>query len=778
MITAERIPHVPRPARISAFVAARLGGAVIDPVVVNEVLDRYGLRLSGASRNLRLARRSRNVVVTTDEGKKVVKLYRPQWSPDTVRYVHSILERLEDLGFPAPVPERTLDGDSWTQMGGEVYAVFDFLPGINYSLDFLLRDDRLHLTAVSGRTLARLHRELQGFKPQGAHHLGFESYSGPRRRDLAWHARKLEELTARSQHLEGEDRALSIDLIAQTEHLFGEIQRLDGALSDAEFPRLVIHGDYGLHNLLFESRDRAIPVDYELSRLDWRLNDLISALVKYRYSGGDYDFESMKVFARAYADGFPLEASEERLLPEAWRFYKLQAAVQYWNSYFETGGPLRKLASALDSLGQARWVAENTGLIGDLIDARVPTQGSGRRRSERGAARELTVMEVTPDLEVGGAQETVRTVAKYLPRVGCPTLVCTFKEGPLREELEREGVLVERLPTRHHSILSGPPFLVEMFRRRRDLLGLIEKHDVDVIQTQGLGTLDFLVMTLRFGSNVQVWWTIQNARFMVRAEHLPRFRSLLAFKQAAHRWLYRLGMRLVDGVIVVSDETKDSFRDVIGRDGNVEVVFNAVDVERYPVTRNRSLARSRLGFGPTDHVMTMVGTFKRQKGHRYLIDAIGAVGDRFPHLHLLLVGDGEFLEEVREQARHSRIQDRVHFLGTRRDIAGLLGASDSFVLPSLWEGLPVALVEAMATGLPTVATNVSGTSQVMVDGETGWLVPPGDAPALAAGIIDLLEDPERASRMGAMARKRVEARFSGSAQATHLAALFRKRIRA
>ena len=129
--------------------------------------------------------------------------------------------------------------------------------------------------------------------------------------------------------------------------------------------------------------------------------------------------------------------------------------------------------------------------------------------------------------------------------------------------------------------------------------------------------------------------------------------------------------------------------------------------------------------------MTMVGTFKRQKGHIHLITAASAVLPELPNLHLVLAGDGPLLEDVRAQVVAAGLSDRVHFLGTRRDVPALLAASDSFVLPSLWEGLPLALVEAMAGDLPVIATKVSGTEQVMVDGRTGWVVPPGDASALA-----------------------------------------------
>jgi glycosyltransferase involved in cell wall biosynthesis/Ser/Thr protein kinase RdoA (MazF antagonist) len=773
--TAARIMHVPRPSRVSAFLSARLGPPVIDRSAVEEVLHRYGLRLVGPSRNLRLGRRSRNVAVATDAGKKVVKLYRPQWSPDTVRNGHSILVRLEELGFPTPRLVRARDGANWTRIDSDLFAIFDFLPGTNYSLHFLLRDDRLQLTATSGRTLARLHRLLKGFVPEGSHHLGFGSHIGPRRRDLAWHTMKVEELKRRSALLTEEAAAaLGARLIARADELLEEIALLERDLTNADFPRLIIHGDYGLHNLIFESPEHAVPIDYELSRLDWRLNDLISALVKYRYTGGRYDFESMQTFVRAYTADFPLSIDERRLLPTAWRFYKLQAAVQYWNSFFETRGPLRKLESALDSIGQAEWALDNPQVIRRLSEAAAPrAPGRSRTRTEDARSR-LTVMQVTPDLEIGGAQETVRTVAKYLPRTGCPTVVCTFGDGPLRPELEDLGVVVERLPGRRHSVVALPLFLAEMYRRRRDLVNLITRHGVDVVQTQGLGTLDFLVMTLRFGAAVQVWWTIQNANFIVREEHLSRRKWLLGPKRLAHRCLYRLGTKMVDGVIAVSDETERSFRAEIGGERNrIEVVCNAVDVELYPPKIDRVVVRTRMGFGPADHVMTMVGTFKRQKGHRYLVEAMASLNGRREDLRVVFVGDGELMHEVEAQVEESRLAGRVRFLGSRRDVPELLAASDSFVLPSLWEGLPVALVEAMATGLPVIATSVSGTSQAMVDGATGWLVPPGDAAALAHAILDLLADPARAARMGSAARARVESAFSGRGQAEHLAALFR-----
>ena len=183
--------------------------------------------------------------------------------------------------------------------------------------------------------------------------------------------------------------------------------------------------------------------------------------------------------------------------------------------------------------------------------------------------------------------------------------------------------------------------------------------------------------------------------------------------------------------------------------------------------------REELGLAASDHVMTMVGTFKRQKGHDVLINALGPVVAEHPELHVLLVGEGELEPAVRDAVAAAGLTSRVHFLGSRRDVEALLAASDSFVLPSLWEGLPVALVEAMAAGIPVIATEVSGTSQVMIDGTTGWLVPPGDASALTRAIRELLARSRAARRRWPRPVARgVDAQFNAIGQAEQLAALF------
>jgi glycosyltransferase involved in cell wall biosynthesis len=397
----------------------------------------------------------------------------------------------------------------------------------------------------------------------------------------------------------------------------------------------------------------------------------------------------------------------------------------------------------------------------------------------RTAARPTThagpsVLLVTPNLDVGGAQETVRTLAARLPGAGCPTVVCSFEDGPLRADIEALGIPVELLSPRRHGILSVRAFASEMHRYRGELLDLIARHGIGVVQTQGLGTMDFLVMTLRRRRGPQVWWTIQNANFELRREQLASHTWLFTTKRAAHRLLYRVGAGRVDGVIVVSEDTKASFDAIAGHSDKVVVVCNAVDVDRYPVEVDRGALRRELGIEPGRQVITSVGTFKRQKGHRYLIEAMADLAPDLPDLHLLLVGDGELRPAIEADVRARGLDDRVSFLGTRRDVDRILAVSDVFVLASLWEGLPLALVEAMASGLPVVATEVSGTREVVVDGTSGLLVPPEDPGSLASAIRRVEADPDAAASLASEGRARVTAMFTAEAQAERLAALFRK----
>jgi glycosyltransferase involved in cell wall biosynthesis len=298
------------------------------------------------------------------------------------------------------------------------------------------------------------------------------------------------------------------------------------------------------------------------------------------------------------------------------------------------------------------------------------------------------------------------------------------------------------------------------------------------VQTHLLRSLDFLALTLRREPGVDVvFWTVHNALLDLRHDQLPDHRWLLRPKQLAHRTLYRAGGRMVDGFIAVSDDVAASIRSAYHPPRQrLAVIPNGVDVDRYGDDVDRPAVRAGVGIGADDVMAIVVAKLMTQKGHAVLIDALATLRDRLPRLHLLLVGEGSLRPELEASVRDRGLAKRVTFAGNRADIPELLAASDVFVLPSLWEGLPMALLEAMASRLPVVATSVSGTRQVVVDDESGLLVPPGNSDALAAAIERVVTEPKLAESLGHAARRRVEDWYSARAQARHHAELYRTRI--
>lgn len=385
------------------------------------------------------------------------------------------------------------------------------------------------------------------------------------------------------------------------------------------------------------------------------------------------------------------------------------------------------------------------------------------------------VMHIISDLNIGGGQAVVRTLVVELARQGVRAVVCTFQDGPLRAEIEQAGIPVEILPDRRADVLALPRFMADMRRILRQLSALIKRYDVQIAQTHLLGSLDFLVLMLRWTNpGVTVFWTFHSANFMLRQEHLARHRWLLGPKRFLHRLLYRLAACWVGGFVAVSEQVGDALLQTFGPGirSKIHVLPNGVDTERYGVTVDRVAVRRALGLPPDSRVLIQVGTLKPVKGHTYTLAALAALAERYPDLHALFVGDGELRADLEAQAAVLGLTERVHFLGNRSDVPALLAASDLFVLPSLWEGLSMALLEAMAAGLPVVVSAVSGAVQVVIPNETGYLFPPGDVPAMVEAIEKVLSDPAQSYVVGEAGRRHVLAHFSAQKQARDHIALY------
>jgi len=379
------------------------------------------------------------------------------------------------------------------------------------------------------------------------------------------------------------------------------------------------------------------------------------------------------------------------------------------------------------------------------------------------------ILHIILNLELAGAQEVVRTLAEYQQRQGCSVVVCSFNDGPMRTKIEALGIPVEILRRPLAGVVLLPLFLLELARIHRDLARLVRKYHIDVVQTHLLEVLDFVSLRLRGQTSVKaVFWTIHNVDF------LPTWHGLLLkAKRAVYRRLYRrLGER-VDGFIAVSSEVREAIVAQIGPlQHKIFTIPNGVDMQRYAVAGDKSALCRELDLPPNSVLALVVGRLTEQKGHTHLMAALPDVIVAHPNLHTLFVGKGELRAVLEAQVRQANLGRNVHFLGQRNDIPALLAAADMFILPSLWEGLSVALLEAMAAAKPIIATSVSGTTQVMAHRQTGLIVPPGNGPALAEAIGHLLDEPEQATAMGQAARQYVSANYSAEQQAARHIALY------
>jgi glycosyltransferase involved in cell wall biosynthesis len=227
------------------------------------------------------------------------------------------------------------------------------------------------------------------------------------------------------------------------------------------------------------------------------------------------------------------------------------------------------------------------------------------------------------------------------------------------------------------------------------------------------------------------------------------------------RLICRALARFTDLSLTVSQGVKDNLVKEIGLDPNkVRVVPNGVDIAAIDAARPGLEVRRELGLPEAAPVIGLVGRLDHWgKGHKELFTAMGSLKDRYP-VHVLIVGGGRREEEVKQLAASLGLAGQVHFLGSRQDVPDLLHAMDIFVLPSYSEGLSLALLEAMAAGLPVIATAVGGNPEVVTDGATGLLIPPRDAEALAGALKRLMDNPTWAKDLGNSARRHVETDYS------------------
>lgn len=316
----------------------------------------------------------------------------------------------------------------------------------------------------------------------------------------------------------------------------------------------------------------------------------------------------------------------------------------------------------------------------------------------------------------GGTERYVETLVRYLDRTHIEAFFAYNQDGPLVEKLQALGV-----PCRH----------IEMrrrfdFRAARKLAALCDEWGIDLVHCQYLREHYTALLAKQYNSHIRVVYT----------------HHILQSNNAVTRLSNRLLDNRQDMMLAVCTKGREQLIANGWNGDRVRVIFNAVDRTAWEGDPMDSTLRTELGVDHDRFVMLYAARFVEGKGHAPLIDAMSLLKKRTSlPFTLALVGDGPLLEPVKQQVKELGLEDCVGFLGFRQDMKNLYKGADLCVCPSQQEALSFFLIEAMASGLPVVATNVGGNSDIVNDqAGDGLLVPYGDAEAMAGAIQRMMED--------------------------------------
>lgn len=353
-------------------------------------------------------------------------------------------------------------------------------------------------------------------------------------------------------------------------------------------------------------------------------------------------------------------------------------------------------------------------------------------------ARRVRVLHLISTLLPGGTEYAALRLIRSLDAARYEFHVGWLRDQPiLRSEFEAAGARVEGFGLRGRIDPFCLARLVRTIRRRR--IDLVHTH-MDLADWYGAAAA-------RLGGARGLVSSKQNA---------DEFRTRRTWKRWPFLLLERLAYEAADAVVVVSRELVDFLRRVEHLpDGKMVVIGNGIDPALAEGAPPRDAARRALGVAAFDPILGTLGRLTPQKGSRDLLRALPAIRREFPGVGLVLAGDGPQRSDLEAEARALGVADCVAFLGFRRDPATVLAALDVFLFPSLWEGLPQALLEAMAQGVPVVAARAVGVTEIVRDGESGLLVAAEDPEGLARATLRLLRDRALADRLGLAGRRHV-----------------------
>jgi L-malate glycosyltransferase len=367
------------------------------------------------------------------------------------------------------------------------------------------------------------------------------------------------------------------------------------------------------------------------------------------------------------------------------------------------------------------------------------------------ADKRVKVLYVFAALPVGGAEEVLITEVEGLDQSRFAPLVCVLSEkGPVGERIENRGfplVALHRMKSHRFD-----PRIV------RDLYRLIKTEKVDVVHTH------------LYDGNKYGRLAAGLARVPALISH---YHNVYSRRRIKYHLINRALSFLNDRILAVSQAVKES---VVRFDRisptKIEVLYNGIGPLKFKGDIENSAVRQQFGVKPDDFLIGVVARLEEQKGHIYLFRALKQLIPDFPRIKVLVVGDGALRPVLEAQVKEMGLSGQILFVGTRKDIPEILAALDLFVLPSLWEGFSLAILEALAMGTPVIATAVGGAPEVIRSGHDGLLIPPGDVSGLVTAVREAILDPGKFREMGRQGKETVGCKFTAARHLTRLQDLY------
>lgn len=364
-----------------------------------------------------------------------------------------------------------------------------------------------------------------------------------------------------------------------------------------------------------------------------------------------------------------------------------------------------------------------------------------KHKTAAAGSRPLRVMLVIAHLRYGGTERQLTHLARYMDRQRAQVEVCClWEKGPFGDLLEAEGIPVHLVKKRARFDPTLPFRLARLLRRRR----------IDVVHTFLLTAGIWGALAGRLARVAAVVGTERNV------DHLEVKDRPVTIR------LYRLATRYLQDRVLGNSEAVRRYVIQALRlpESKVGVVYNGIDMAAMQPRRVRQEVRRELGIDDDVPVVLMAARLHPQKNYPLFLDVAEKVRRSQPDVRFVAAGEGPLRSEVDGWIRDRGLGDVVTVLGGRSDVPDLMGMADIVLLTSDWEGFPNTLLEAMTVGRPCVATDVGGNAEVVVSGQCGYLVSPGDPDRLVRHLVALLDDGTMRHVMGEAGRCRVAERFS------------------